>query len=81
MRLSRERGACTMRNCSIYKDSGSRRQLISNAQNLVRITHGRNIIITSEAQRAMELRGPYDIINLLFKCLYNLLSQLYFWYQ
>ncbi|CAG8483261.1 5286_t:CDS:2 [Paraglomus brasilianum] len=62
------------------RDSGSRRQLISNAQNLVRITRGRNIIITSDAQRAMELRGPYDIINLLVKCLYNSLSQLYFWY-
>ncbi|PKY43037.1 PHP domain-like protein [Rhizophagus irregularis] len=46
------------------RDSASRRQLISNAQSLVRVTRGKNIIITSEAQRAMELRGPYDIVNL-----------------
>ncbi|CAG8656771.1 15062_t:CDS:2, partial [Acaulospora morrowiae] len=38
------------------RDSSSRRQLISNAQNLVRVTRGKNIIITSDAQRAMELR-------------------------
>ncbi|CAG8744988.1 6969_t:CDS:2, partial [Gigaspora rosea] len=44
--------------------STSRRHLISNAQNLVRVSRGKNIIITSEAQRAMELRGPYDIVNL-----------------
>ncbi|CAG8693391.1 25957_t:CDS:2, partial [Gigaspora margarita] len=44
--------------------STSRRYLISNAQNLVRVSRGKNIIITSEAQRAMELRGPYDIVNL-----------------
>ncbi|CAG8538630.1 3081_t:CDS:2, partial [Scutellospora calospora] len=46
------------------RDATSRRHLISNAQNLVRVSRGKNIIITSEAQRAMELRGPYDIINL-----------------
>ncbi|CAG8815047.1 14264_t:CDS:2 [Cetraspora pellucida] len=46
------------------RDSTSRRHLISNAQNLVRVSRGKNIIITSEAQRAMELRGPYDIVNL-----------------
>lgn len=49
---------------NLYVDSASRRQLISNAQSLVRVTRGKNIIITSEAQRAMELRGPYDIVNL-----------------
>ncbi|CAJ0842750.1 16703_t:CDS:2 [Entrophospora sp. SA101] len=46
------------------RDSISRQHLISNAQNLVRVTCGKNIIISSEAQRAIELRGPYDIINL-----------------
>ncbi|RIA92412.1 RNase P subunit p30-domain-containing protein [Glomus cerebriforme] len=46
------------------RDSASRRQLISNAQSLVRVTRGKNIIISSEAQKAMELRGPYDIVNL-----------------
>ncbi|CAG8674574.1 2496_t:CDS:2, partial [Ambispora leptoticha] len=46
------------------QDSTSRRHLISNAQNLVRVTRGKNIIISSGAQKAMELRGPYDIVNL-----------------
>ncbi|CAG8510753.1 12291_t:CDS:2 [Dentiscutata erythropus] len=46
------------------RDSTSRHHLISNAQNLVRVSRGKNIIITSEAQRAMELRGPYNIVNL-----------------
>jgi len=31
---------------------------------LVRVTKGRNIIISSEAASAMELRSPYDAINL-----------------
>ncbi|KAJ3023108.1 Ribonuclease P protein subunit p30 [Thoreauomyces humboldtii] len=46
------------------RDASSRRHLISNAAQLVRITKGKNIIISSEAQKAMELRGPYDVINL-----------------
>ncbi|CAG8482967.1 1548_t:CDS:2 [Ambispora gerdemannii] len=46
------------------RDSTSRRHLISNAQNLVRVTRGKNLIISSGAQKAMELRGPYDIVNL-----------------
>jgi RNase P/RNase MRP subunit p30 len=52
------------KNIHFLLDAASRRQLISNAQNLVRVTRGKNIIITSEAQKAMELRGPYDIVNL-----------------
>ncbi|CAG8478965.1 9878_t:CDS:2 [Paraglomus occultum] len=67
--------------------SGSRRQLISNAQNLVRITRGRNIIITSDAQRAMEHRGPYDIINLgtiikpKLKIVFRQTAELYYYTQ
>ncbi|KAG9304642.1 hypothetical protein G9A89_020206 [Geosiphon pyriformis] len=49
---------------SAIRDSTSRRQLISNAQNLFRVTRGKNIIISGGAQKAMELRGPYDIVNL-----------------
>jgi len=31
---------------------------------LVRITKGKNIILSSDAQKVMELRGPYDVVNL-----------------
>ncbi|KAF9121045.1 hypothetical protein BGW39_010899 [Mortierella sp. 14UC] len=45
------------------RDATARRNLISNAQSLIRVTRGKNIIISSQAMRAMELRGPYDIVN------------------
>eukprot|EP00053_Salpingoeca_punica_P007315 m.67107 g.67107 ORF g.67107 m.67107 type:complete len:345 (+) comp14092_c0_seq1:27-1061(+) len=44
-------------------DSTARRNLISNAQALVRACKGRNLIITSEAASAFAIRGPYDIAN------------------
>jgi len=31
---------------------------------LVRATKGKNIILSSDAQKVMELRGPYDVVNL-----------------
>ncbi|KAJ3292279.1 hypothetical protein HK104_005409 [Borealophlyctis nickersoniae] len=46
------------------RDTTARRHLITNAAALIRVTKGKNVIITSEAQRAMEVRGPYDVINL-----------------
>ncbi|KAJ1566145.1 Ribonuclease P protein subunit p30, partial [Cladochytrium tenue] len=46
------------------RDQTARRNLLSNAQALVNASGGKNIIITSQAQRAMDLRGPYDIVNL-----------------
>ncbi|KAI8056779.1 RNase P subunit p30-domain-containing protein [Syncephalis plumigaleata] len=45
------------------RNAASRRQLISNATSLVRVTRGRHIIVASDAATALELRGPYDIIN------------------
>ena len=45
-------------------DQNARRHLITNAAALVRITKGKNIILSSDAKNAMELRGPYDVINL-----------------
>ncbi|KAF9436862.1 Ribonuclease P protein subunit p30 [Entomortierella beljakovae] len=45
------------------RDATARRNLISNAQSLIRVTRGKNIILTSQAMKAMELRGPYDIVN------------------
>lgn len=45
-------------------DASNRRNLITNALNLVRVTKGKNIILSSAARRAIELRGPHDVINL-----------------
>ncbi|KAL8995512.1 MAG: hypothetical protein Q9169_004772 [Polycauliona sp. 2 TL-2023] len=43
----------------------ARRNLISNAAQLVRATRGgRGIIVSSEAQRALACRGPWDVVNL-----------------
>jgi len=45
-------------------DMASRKILISNALQLVRATKQKNIILTSQAERAMLARGPYDVANL-----------------
>ncbi|XP_072014312.1 ribonuclease P protein subunit p30-like [Amphiura filiformis] len=46
------------------RDSTIRRHVISNALNLVRACRGRNIIISSFANKPLELRGPHDVVNL-----------------
>lgn len=49
----------------INSDGGaSRRNLISNAAQLIRATRGRGVVISSEAKRALACRGPADVINL-----------------
>ena len=49
----------------LASDGGmARRNLISNATQLIRATRGRGIIISSEAKRALVCRGPWDVINL-----------------
>src|SRR5579859_6138153 len=45
-------------------DTASRRNIISNATGLLRGTRGRGLLVSSEARRAAELRGPYDVVNL-----------------
>jgi len=55
---------------SSLRDNGARRHVIRNASELVAATRGRNIIISSEAQHALELRGPYDVMNM--SCLFGL---------
>ncbi len=47
-----------------HSDGASRRRLIGNMMNLLRTTRGRNLIFTSEAHHPLDLRSPYDIINL-----------------
>jgi len=48
----------------VMGDSGMRRNLISNATQLIRASRGRGLIITSEAKSAVACRGPWDAINL-----------------
>ena len=49
----------------LANDGGlARRNLISNATQLIRATRGRGIIISSEAKTALACRGPSDVINL-----------------
>jgi len=45
-------------------DITARRNLIGNAAALIRATRGRGIVISSEARRALGVRGPFDVINL-----------------
>jgi RNase P/RNase MRP subunit p30 len=46
------------------REPTARRQLFANALAVVRATGGRNIIVSSGAARAFELRGAYDVANL-----------------
>ncbi|MCJ1373053.1 hypothetical protein MMC20_004279 [Loxospora ochrophaea] len=42
----------------------ARRNLISNATQLIRATRGKGIVISSEAKRALGCRSPWDAVNL-----------------
>lgn len=46
------------------RDSATRRNIVANAQQLLRLTRGRNIVLSSGALRPMDLRGPHDVANL-----------------
>ena len=46
------------------RDEGIRRNVITNALELIRVCKGKNVVLSSGAQRTIELRGPYDIVNL-----------------
>uniref|UniRef100_A0A672FLK4 Ribonuclease P protein subunit p30 n=2 Tax=Salarias fasciatus TaxID=181472 RepID=A0A672FLK4_SALFA len=46
------------------RDSTRRRYTIANAVCLMETCKGKNVILSSAAEKALELRGPYDIINL-----------------
>ena len=45
-------------------DTTAQRNLIGNAAALIRATRGRGIVISSEARKALGVRGPFDVINL-----------------
>lgn len=52
----------------LASDSQARRNLISNATQLIRATRGRGLVISSEARKALSLRGPSDVVNLACVC-------------
>ncbi|XP_031561574.1 ribonuclease P protein subunit p30-like [Actinia tenebrosa] len=46
------------------RDNTQRRYIMSNAMELVRASKGRNVIMSSEAENQIDLRGAYDVANL-----------------
>ncbi|KAJ7987732.1 hypothetical protein DPEC_G00329540 [Dallia pectoralis] len=46
------------------RDATTRRYTIANSISLMETCKGKNVIVTSGAERPIELRGPYDIANL-----------------
>uniref|UniRef100_A0A3Q2UHB9 Ribonuclease P protein subunit p30 n=1 Tax=Fundulus heteroclitus TaxID=8078 RepID=A0A3Q2UHB9_FUNHE len=49
---------------SALRDITMRRYTITNAVCLMESCKGKNVILSSAAEKALELRGPYDIVNL-----------------
>lgn len=49
---------------SALRDTTMRRYTIANAICLMESCKGKNVILSSAAEKALELRGPFDIINL-----------------
>jgi len=45
--------------------SEQRRNFISNVQSIVRATRGRGLVISSEAKKALGVRAPADVFNLM----------------
>jgi ribonuclease P/MRP protein subunit RPP1 len=48
----------------ITSDPTAKRNLISNATQLIRVTRGRGLIFSSEAKSVLGIRAPSDVINL-----------------
>ncbi|ELT98263.1 hypothetical protein CAPTEDRAFT_220335 [Capitella teleta] len=48
----------------LVMDSASRKKVLANSLALIRVCKGKNIIISSGCQKALELRGPYDVANI-----------------
>ncbi|KAF2739347.1 PHP domain-like protein [Polyplosphaeria fusca] len=48
----------------LSSDPNAKRNLISNATQLIRVTRGRGLILSSEARNALGIRSPSDVINL-----------------
>jgi ribonuclease P/MRP protein subunit RPP1 len=48
----------------LASDATAKRNLISNAVQLIRVTRGRGLILSSEARSALGIRAPSDVMNL-----------------
>ncbi|KAF2266083.1 ribonuclease P/MRP 30 subunit [Lojkania enalia] len=48
----------------LSNDSTAKRNLISNATQLIRVTRGRGLVFSSEARSVLGIRAPSDVINL-----------------
>lgn len=48
----------------LASDASARRNLINNVVQLVRVTRGRGLLISSEAKSVLGVRAPSDVINL-----------------
>ena len=48
----------------LSNDPMAKRNLISNATQLIRVTRGRGLIFSSEAKNVLGIRAPSDVINL-----------------
>ncbi|XP_038045954.1 ribonuclease P protein subunit p30-like [Patiria miniata] len=46
------------------RDSTMRKNVLSNAMALITLCRGKNVIITSQATKPLEIRGPHDVANL-----------------
>ncbi|XP_022098367.1 ribonuclease P protein subunit p30-like [Acanthaster planci] len=46
------------------RDATMRKNVLSNAMTLITLCRGKNVIITSQAIKPLEIRGPYDVANL-----------------
>jgi ribonuclease P/MRP protein subunit RPP1 len=63
--LAQERGIhFELSYSSSLRDASSRRHLFANLLSLLRLTKGRNLVLASAATKEMELRAPWDVINL-----------------
>lgn len=54
-----------VRYCDAIRDSTARQNFLSNVVALIRVTKGRNIIVSSGTSDRLGLRGPNDIVNLM----------------
>lgn len=52
----------------IRLDATHRRQLLANSGLLLHYLKGRNVVLTSGAETASQVRGPLDVMNIAHIC-------------
>lgn len=48
----------------LASDAQAKKNLISNATQLIRATRGKGLVLSSEAKKALSIRAPWDVVNL-----------------